>query len=106
MHTCTAEVRQRMSHRDCATLAAFRTCPHAFCVAVQSAASQSQHVVNILAAGDPVNDGDVDKVEEKERANNNTGLLQKGGPTAKVQVCKRSAHLPFRLFLAHTHQLY
>ena len=61
-------------------------------MALQSAASQSQHVVNILAAGDPVNDADVDKVEEKERANNNTGLLQKGGPTAKVQVINNSEH--------------
>ena len=53
---------------------------------MQSAASQSQHVVNILASGDPVNAGDVEKVEADERNNNNTGLLAKGGPTAKVQV--------------------
>lgn len=57
---------------------------------VQSAASQSQHVVNILTSGDPVNAGDVEKVEADERNNNNTGLLAKGGPTAKVQVkCPR-----------------
>ena len=53
---------------------------------MQSAASQSQHVVNILTSGDPVNAGDVDKVEADERNTNNTGLLAKGGPTAKVQV--------------------
>lgn len=53
---------------------------------LQSAASQSQHVVNILTSGDPVNAGDVEKVEADERNNNNTGLLAQGGPTAKVQV--------------------
>ena len=53
---------------------------------LQSAASQSQHVVNILTSGDPVNTGDVDKVETDERNNNSTGLLAKGGPTAKIQV--------------------
>jgi len=53
---------------------------------LQSAASQSQHVVNILTSGDPVNAGDVDKVEADERTNNSTGLLAKGGPTAKIQV--------------------
>lgn len=53
---------------------------------MQSAASQSQHVVNILTSGDPVNAGDVEKVEAEERNNNNTGLLAKGGATAKVQV--------------------
>ena len=47
---------------------------------------RSQHVVNILTSGDPVNAGDVEKVEEDERNSNNTGLLAKGGPTAKVQV--------------------
>lgn len=53
---------------------------------LQSAASQSQHVVNILTSGDPVNAGDVEKVEADERNSNNTGLLAKGGPTAKIQV--------------------
>jgi len=53
---------------------------------LQSAASQSQHVVNILTSGDPVNAGDVDKVEADERNNNSTGLLAKGGPTAKIEV--------------------
>ena len=52
---------------------------------LQSAASQSQHVVNVLTSGDPVNAGDVEKVEADERKNNDTGLLAKGGPTAKVQ---------------------
>lgn len=52
---------------------------------LQSAASQSQHVVNVLTSGDPVNAGDVEKVEADERNNNDTGLLAKGGPTAKVQ---------------------
>lgn len=33
-----------------------------------------------------MNAGDVDKVEADERNNNNTGLLAKGGPTAKIQV--------------------
>lgn len=55
-------------------------------IRLQSAASQSQHVVNILTSGDPVNAGDVDKVEADERNNNSTGLLSKGGPTAKIQV--------------------
>lgn len=55
-------------------------------IRLQSAASQSQHVVNILTSGDPVNAGDVDKVEADERNNNSTGLLAKGGPTAKIQV--------------------
>ena len=53
---------------------------------LQSAASQSQHVVNILTTGDPVNEGDVNKVEDDERAAADSGLLAKGGPTAKIQV--------------------
>lgn len=65
-------------------------------MALQTAASQSQHVTNILTNGDPVNYNDVDKVEQDERANNNTGLLEKGGPTAKVQVSNNSSFF-FRL---------
>lgn len=53
---------------------------------LQSAASQSQHVVNILSSGDPVNAGDVEEVEADERNNNSTGLLAKGGSTSKIQV--------------------
>ena len=45
----------------------------------------------ILSSGDPVNAGDVEKVEADERNNNSTGLLAKGGATAKIQV--ESAHV-------------
>lgn len=59
---------------------------------LQSAASQSQHVVNILTTGDPVNEGDVNKVEDDERAATDSGLLAKGGPTAKIQVNATLCH--------------
>lgn len=55
---------------------------------LQSAASQSQHVVNILTSGDPVSAEDVSQVAQSEAANSGTGQITKGGPAAKAQVSK------------------
>ena len=52
--------------------------------ALQSAASQSQHVVNMLTAEDPVSPSDVSELSKKEAEI--TGDTQKGGTAAQAQV--------------------
>ena len=62
---------------------------------LQSAASQSQHVVNILTSGDPINAEDVSQLAQAEGAASGTGQVAKGGPAAKAQVRKFLQHMPF-----------
>ena len=59
---------------------------------LQSAASQSQHVVNILTSGDPINAEDVSQLAKAEGANSGDGQVAKGGPAAKAQVRSPIAH--------------
>ncbi|KAA6429989.1 MAG: hypothetical protein FRX49_00420 [Trebouxia sp. A1-2] len=51
----------------------------------RSAASQSQHVVNMLTEHDPVNAEDVSNISKAEAAASATGQTQRGGPAAKAQ---------------------
>ena len=61
-------------------------------VALQSAASQSQHVVNMLTAEDPVSASDVSELSKKEVEI--TGDTQKGGTAAQAQVSIELHWLP------------
>ena len=73
---------------------------------LQSAASQSQHVVNILTSGDPVNAEDVSQLAQSEAANSGTGQVAKGGPAAKAQVSKPVLSVVKASNWAHTFLLY
>ena len=53
---------------------------------MQSAASQSQHVVNILTSDDPVSGADVSELAKAEAETNTSGRPEKGGPAAQAQV--------------------
>ena len=55
-----------------------------FAFLLQSAASQSQHVVNILTSGDPVNAGHVSQAAKNEAGPD--GQVPKGGAASTVQV--------------------
>ncbi len=56
---------------------------------MQSAASQSQHVVNMLTEHDPISAEDVSNLSKAEAAASGTGQTQRGGPAAKAQVRTR-----------------
>ena len=59
-------------------------------VMLQSAASQSQHVVNILTSGDPVNAQHVSAAAKNEKGAD--GQVPKDGAAATVQVHTQDRH--------------